>query len=657
MRKKLLILALILASLLGMVSAQAENTAQIRGYAAKQGYQYVQFGSYFTEENGDRKPILWRVLRVTDGEAYMLSELILFAAPVHGDYEHYNRNWQGSDLYAYLNGTFKNDAFSPAEQGALLVRTEDEALVTLISGDEMRNASIGFTDNNARLCESTPYASVAVDPPIFELPAPNFWKETRNQPHLYKYSKGGRKYSPWWSRTPSKDYSHEQRRVMDEGKTGILSVGNSDMGVRPAITLDLSQVSILSGDGTLSSPFLLASNAEPVETAVPSAEPVTEVYQSATEAPGPTAKPTATPKPTKKPTATPKPTKTPKPTATPKATKEPITAASKDFVAFTAAADPQYILEQFPELTEEGFLPEGEAEFVYQDAENGLWLYASQSIRIQIQRKTGQIDEYDGKKKVKTWNTNWYETHIFCRDNRELLDFFPLNEEKYYKRYPDTMEADEIARKFGLVLAFNTDYFNYRVTRAYELGATASTLKSRTIGIEIRNGEIIFEKTKNEKSSELPPLDQMAFYPDGRLSVHVSSHVTAKELQGAGAQDVLSFGPILVSNGEMNDRATMYGKVLNPRTGLGMVEPGHYVHILADGRRSREEIKGVTCVWMAERFIENGCVNAINLDGGASSTLIFMGNQLNTVGNYAGGTAKDRQYAEMLGIGHSEQVK
>ena len=42
--------------------------------------------------------------------------------------------------------------------------------------------------------------------------------------------------------------------------------------------------------------------------------------------------------------------------------------------------------EGFPQLTPEGFLPEGEAEYVFIDAEAGVWRYASQNLRVVINR-------------------------------------------------------------------------------------------------------------------------------------------------------------------------------------------------------------------------------------------------------------------------------
>ncbi len=166
MRMKSLIL-LLLALILALPSiAGAESTEEISGYSRAEGHRYVLFGSYPTEEDGTVKPILWRVLKAGNGEAWLLSEYLLFAAPIHGDYQHY-AGWESSDLYKYLNEVFINDAFSAGEQSALLVRTEDGARVTLITSDEMKDASLGFSSNNARLCESTAWAKILPDPPIF----------------------------------------------------------------------------------------------------------------------------------------------------------------------------------------------------------------------------------------------------------------------------------------------------------------------------------------------------------------------------------------------------------------------------------------------------------------------------------------------------------
>ena len=626
MYKKVLSLLFVLVLALGSLSAaEAEDASAIRGYSRSSGYEYVAFGSYPTDADGTVRPILWRVLKNENGEAYLLSEYILFGAPVHGDYDHY-KGWETSDLYNYLNTVFLNDAFSAAEQSALLARTEDDALVTLITSDEMKDASIGFSSNTARLCESTAWAKILPDPPIFELPSTNNkgkWKP------LYVYSKG-KKYSPWWSRTRSTDYPHEQRRVMDEGKIGRISTGNSDLGVRPAVYVDLSLVRIQGGSGAMASPYQLAPLAQapvPAETVQAEAAEATQAPERGEQSENAVMTVLATAAPAAAPEAQ----------ETAQAA-EPAAVPARQ--AFSAAADPSGIHEKFPTLTAQGFLPDGESEFVYQDDAAGLWLYASQTLRIEINRRSGT----NSKKQP----LRWYEAQIYTRDASERFDFFPYDE-AHYTSYGDRYKAlaDKIAAQHHLVFAINSDYFIYRIERDREESY------DYPIGVIIRDGNVLFDRPKKATSTVYPPLDVMALYPDGTVSLHKNATVTSKELLAAGATDTLSFGPILVENGKVSPRSKEFGNTPNPRTAWGVVEPGYYIAVMVESRIA--ESKGESCIWMGEKMAELGCTSAINLDGGATSTMIFMGKQINKSGNY--GDITNRTQNELFGIGQSDAVQ
>ncbi len=652
-RKTTLLLALLL-TLCAAFPAQAEDASGIPGYSRAAGYAYVSFGSYPTDADGTVRPIVWRVLKNENGEAYLLSEYILFSAPVHGDYDHY-KGWETSDLYNYLNTAFLNDAFSAEEQAVLLKRTEDGALVTLLTSDEMKDASIGFSSNAARLCESTAWAKILPDPPIFELPASNNkgkWKP------LYIYSKG-KIYSPWWSRTRSTDYPHEQRRVMDEGKIGRISTGNSDLGVRPAVYADLSLLTILGGSGTLASPYLLsAAQGETVSAASVSVTEAPAAQPEPTQAPADDLPivilATANPQPTQTPaddipivvlaTAQPEP-ETAAPAAEPTQAPEPETEtapaqAAIEKRAFSAAADPAGIHELFPALTAEGFLPDGEAEFVYEDEGSGLWLYASQTLRIEINRRTGTNS--------KNQPLRWFEAQIYTRDENERFDFFPYDPD-HYTSYGDRYKslADNIAQMHKVVFATNSDYFIYRIERDHEESY------DYPIGVIIRDGKVLYDRPKKATSTVYPPLDVMALYPDGSVSLHRNATVTSKELLAAGATDALSFGPILVENGEVSPRSKEFGSTPNPRTAWGIVEPGYYIAVVVESRTA--ESKGESCIWLGEKMAELGCTSAINLDGGATSVMMFMGRQINKSGNY--GDITNRRQNELFGIGHSDSIQ
>ena len=63
----------------------------------------------------------------------------------------------------------------------------------------------------------------------------------------------------------------------------------------------------------------------------------------------------------------------------------------------------------------------------------------------------------------------------------------------------------------------------------------------------------------------------------------------ASELLMDGVRDAFSFGPTLIRDGSITDEdidhTRRIGNETNPRTGLGMVEPGHFVAIVVDGRQ------------------------------------------------------------------------
>ena len=102
--------------------------------------------------------------------------------------------------------------------------------------------------------------------------------------------------------------------------------------------------------------------------------------------------------------------------------------------------------------------------------------------------------------------------------------------------------------------------------------------------------------------------------------------------------------------------SNLYGHrlaVANPRTAIGMVEPGHYVVILCDGRQPSSS--GLTFRSLADLFETEGCTDAYALDGGQSSAMIFMGNYINTHMNDDNGQYF-RPLSEIIYFGTSNQV-
>ena len=225
-----------------------------------------------------------------------------------------------------------------------------------------------------------------------------------------------------------------------------------------------------------------------------------------------------------------------------------------------------------------------------------------------------------------------------------MFDIFPFDKD-HYKSYGDRYKTDayKIALQHHLVFAINTDYFIYRVERDHEESY------AYPLGVIIRDGEILGDRPKKAGTTIYPPLDVMAFYPDGTVSLHENATITAKELLANGAINTLSFGPILVENGEISPRSQQFGSTLNPRTAFGVVEPGHYVVVLVEGKANGGE--GQSCAWMAEKMADLGCQEAMNLDGGDTAVMLFMGKKINV-----NKTKNGRPQNELFGIGHSDAI-
>lgn len=94
-----------------------------------------------------------------------------------------------------------------------------------------------------------------------------------------------------------------------------------------------------------------------------------------------------------------------------------------------------------------------------------------------------------------------------------------------------------------------------------------------------------------------------------------------------GVQEALGTGPMLVRDGEPYEVTARMSEQLHPRAALGWNSKYLYF-ATADGRQKEISI-GIKLSDMAEFMIELGCEEAINMDGGQSTTLMLNGQIIN----------------------------
>ncbi len=272
----------------------------------------------------------------------------------------------------------------------------------------------------------------------------------------------------------------------------------------------------------------------------------------------------------------------------------------------------------------QGYLPEGE--FLHEDKAKGLWAYLSSTLQVEILRY-----EQD----TRPQQVYFVADVQFKPEQEQLRQHTWVNASfKNQGIYPQTL-----AQSGKLVVGINGDYYLSRVN------------KKITVGNELRAGEVLYNMNMN-KDPLWPILDTMALHDDGSMSVYGVKEITADELQRRGdVHDALSFGPYLVRDGALRIYNGKHNDEREPRTAIGMIAPGHYIFLVCEGRIEKDA-SGMTVNEAAMLLYGLGCEQAFMLDGGNTSVLLFMGNQLNR----NGGSGAPRNQHELFGVGSSELV-
>lgn len=122
----------------------------------------------------------------------------------------------------------------------------------------------------------------------------------------------------------------------------------------------------------------------------------------------------------------------------------------------------------------------------------------------------------------------------------------------------------------------------------------------------------------------------VGFDDQGIMHVGYYTYQNAKDMNIVGG---VSFDPILIMNGEACD--TSYKSTgVNPRTAIGQRSDGAIMMLCVDGRQAHSA--GCTYQDLADIMLEHGAVNAINMDGGSSSSMWYNGEYVNKCSSAAG---------------------
>ncbi len=141
-------------------------------------------------------------------------------------------------------------------------------------------------------------------------------------------------------------------------------------------------------------------------------------------------------------------------------------------------------------------------------------------------------------------------------------------------------------------------------------------------GTTIQDGKVV-SIGKNMKYTDFA-IGIIGFTHDDKL---VLCKDTQENITKYNFRDAVTFGPTLIVNGKASETSGKAGG-MNPRAAIGQRKDGIVLFLIIDGRSSKNGV-GANFNDLTQIFLRYGAVNAANLDGGGSTTLIVEGQLVN----------------------------
>ena len=226
---------------------------------------------------------------------------------------------------------------------------------------------------------------------------------------------------------------------------------------------------------------------------------------------------------------------------------------------------------------------------------------------------------------VRGYDTTFYVADIQVSDPEYLKA--ALADNTYGRNIKQT--TSEMAESNGAIFAINGDYYGFRDS-----------------GYVLRNG-VLYRDISNQSGVG----EDLVIDSQGNLSIISEGDTSAQTLADEGAWQVFSFGPALISDGEITvtkSSEVSQSKSSNPRTAIGQISALHYIIIVSDGRT--DESAGLSLLELAQEMSDRGCTVAYNLDGGGSSTMWFSGSVVNNPTN--GRSSSERSVSDIVYFGY-----
>ena len=146
------------------------------------------------------------------------------------------------------------------------------------------------------------------------------------------------------------------------------------------------------------------------------------------------------------------------------------------------------------------------------------------------------------------------------------------------------------------------------------------------------NGSVVNDNKLDKNNKRARHQQAAVVIENGSLAIKKWDGTTNWE-QSLTEKEVMNSGPLLMYNQQLEDLdTTAFTKLRHPRSAVGVKADGKVILLTVDGRQ--ENSAGMSLPELTKLMKWLGCVSAINLDGGGSTTLWISSAPENGVVNY-----------------------
>ena len=211
-----------------------------------------------------------------------------------------------------------------------------------------------------------------------------------------------------------------------------------------------------------------------------------------------------------------------------------------------------------------------------------------------------------------TWATTLLATNLvysFSSDKMIHIVEYGYNQyESYIGGKPSTQKytVEKFAQRVDALVAINGGYH----------GFNSPEQKGPITKLQI-DGQLI---VPNNNLTVLAENGLSSEHVDSVLSIDASHH----QVSIGSIEDVsyIYSGPLLLQNSIPTNISSKWDNVRNPRT-IVCTKPNKILYIVVDGRQ--KDVPGMTLKEVQSLLLDIQCENAINMDGGGSTTMYIKG--------------------------------